>query len=221
MYKKEKNEVKHRTFKIKYERVYLLKDSFLIRENDKFYIYDYQGEIKLSFMISNVQHKDKDMICISDYIIYFEQWKYNEIYLYQISTKIKDMLHLGYTINSINKLDEKNIILKTDDYHGPKSRIIYIINVPLKQIVNKYAWSSKYNFEIISEYIILSKKPSKEEKIFINALSSKINKKLYNIDSNAYLGSEAIKHNEVKTIILNKYILFYNEQKIIAIYRFK
>ena len=223
MYKKEKNEVKHRKFKIKYEGVYLLKNSFLIRENDKFYIYDYQGKIKLSFIISNIENKyiNKDMICISDYIIYFEKWPYNEIYLYQISTKKKDKLDFRFSINSINKLDEKNIILKTDDYQCPKSRIIYIINVPLKQIVNKYAWSSKYNFEIISEYIIISKKPLKNEKIFINALSSKINKKLYNLDSNAYLGSEAIKHNEVKTIILNKYILFYNEQKIIAIYRFK
>ena len=222
MYKKEKNEVKYRTFKFSYDRINLLKDSILILKNDKFYINDYQGKIKSSFMIPNIQTKNKDIICISDYIIYFiNQSIYNDICLYQISTKKKDMLHFMYPIYSINKLDEKNIILKTDGYHGLKSRNIYVINVPHKQMVNKYTWHSNYNFEIISEYIILSKKTLFDEIIFIKALSSKISKKLYNIDSNAYLGSEAKKHNEVKTIILNKYILFYNEQKIIAIYRFK
>ena len=219
MNKKEKYEIQVHLFNKDYDKIYLFKKSFIIRLKNKLFIYDKNFEINKTLdLLSNNQSNVKEITCVSDCIVYF---KNNELILYEVSTKKNDTINFlfGYMRSlSIDKLDNKHIILKCENF---SFTLYYVVNVPLKQIVNKYCFGLRYESKIVNEYIILSKKNS-DEILFMNPVTSKIKKKFYNIESNSYLhGKKKETKKETKIIILNIYIIFYVENKIISIFRFK
>ena len=126
-----------------------------------------------------------------------------------------------YRFKSINKLDKKHIIAKTLS-HAKINSEYFVINVPLMQIVNKFElkvlqkWK---NIEIMNEYIIFDNKKN-DEKIFINALTLKKKKQLYNLRLYPHCDIFNSVREEIKMIILNKYVALYYKENIVAIYRF-
>jgi hypothetical protein len=220
---KGKNDIKTSIIKCKYDKVYLLKDSFLINKGRKYFIYNDKGKHEFINLYQINVNDIIDLVCVEDCIIYFHEYNSGIIFFYETKTGKMNELDCNskYRFKSINKLDKKHIIAKTLS-HAKINSEYFVINVPLMQIVNKFElkilqkWK---NIEIMNEYIIFDNKKN-DEKIFINALTLKKKKQLYNLRLYPHCDIFNSVREEIKMIILNKYVALYYKENIVAIYRF-
>ena len=219
--KNEKKVTKDIRFKNKHDQIFLMENSVLLRNENKLYIYDYNGNIKSLDIFSDDEINIKNIFYFSDNIIYFK-FQRNNIFFYEISTKKQYEIKLKDNIIEIKKLNEKHIILKQGSYYRFKtSNIYYVVNIFLKQVVNKYCWKLRYITEIVNEYILLSEKNLDEIKL-INSLTSIEKTKFHYLKSINKLKLKSNSNDnkeQTKIAILNKYIILFADNKILSIIR--
>ena len=139
----------------------------------------------------------------------------NNIYFYDVTTEKRTQIEFKRILFSIYKLNKKHIIIKSSNNIGSIDKFFYIINVPLKQIVNIYKFNEKlYNIEIMGEYFIRQRKKFFYETVFLNALTSKVKKKFINLQMSSNIDFE---NKNSKFIILSNYIIYCWNHKIISI----
>ena len=211
-----KNKVKIDKFNYEFNNVYLFQNSFIIKFKNKFYIYDDKGNNKILTLfthdIDDNAIKNIEIYCLSNYITYLHN---NNIYFYDVTTEKRTQIEFKRSLFSIYKLNKKYIIIKSSNNIGSKDIFFYIINVPLKQIVNIYKFNEKlYNIEIMGEYFIRQRKKFFYETVFLNALTSKVKKKFINLQMSSNIDFE---NKNSKFIILSNYIIYCWNHKIISI----
>lgn len=188
------------TFPIKYDNIYLMDEYILCKKNTRVEMYQKTKKID-EIILDNPKGGFCDFCCVHNCLVYHDK---KNVHLWDMNTKNEIILIKDKSINSIRKIDKKNIIISSSWYS--KYSKFYIFNASNKQIINIYKMQwDKNNLTLLNNYFVHLKEGKLD---FIDILTYKLKRNQFHI----------LKDPSEYTILClsdNRLLIFYEENMMI------
>ena len=156
------------TFPKKYDNIYLMDEYILCKKDSHVEMYQKTEKID-EIILGNPKEGFFDFCCVDYCLVYHDK---KNVHLWDMNTKNEIILIKDKSINSVQKIDKKNIIISISLSWSSDYYYFYIFNARNKQIINIYKkhWP-KNNLTLLNNYFVQLKEGKFD---FIDILTYKL-----------------------------------------------